>query len=122
MAIAMHVPTDHRAVDNAHGGEKRRRYVVFHRAGSALVERQPRLPAIERLILALLVEPSNDGVEEWVHHTRTRPGLRPCKRDTPIHPPGAAAEFAWDQIGAQIEELHPAAHSPWPTIDLRALR
>jgi len=71
--MAMHVPADDHAVDDAHGGEERRRsvadIVVCHGAGSALVERQPRLRAVERLNLALLVEPSNDGVGEGIHRT-----------------------------------------------------
>ncbi len=66
MAVALHVLADDRAVENIHGGEQRRRavpdVVVGHRAGAALLERQPGLGAVERLNLALLVERQDDGV------------------------------------------------------------
>ena len=66
MAMALHVAADHRAVENVEGGEQRRRavalVVVGHRAGAALFQRQPRLGAVERLDLALLVDRQHDGV------------------------------------------------------------
>ena len=66
MAMALHVAADHRAVEDVHRGEQRRRsvplVVVCHRSGAALLQRQSGLGAVQRLNLALLVDRQDDGV------------------------------------------------------------
>lgn len=57
--VLLHVALDHRAVEHVQRRERRRRavalVVVRHGRPSTALERQPRLRAIERLNLALLV-------------------------------------------------------------------
>ena len=59
MAVTLHVAADDRAVEDIEGGEQRRRAMPFvimrHRTGAALLHRQARLGAVERLDLALLI-------------------------------------------------------------------
>src|SRR5271156_444372 len=66
VSMALHVAADHRAVEDIHSGEQRRRampdVVVRHGSGPALLERQTRLGAIEGLDLALFIERQDDGV------------------------------------------------------------
>ena len=66
MAMALHVPADHRAVEDVHRGEQRRRavplIVVCHGPGATLLQRQSGLCAVERLNLALFVDRQDDGV------------------------------------------------------------
>ena len=66
MTMALHVAADHRAVEDVHRGEQRRRavalVVVRHGPGAALLQRQSGLGAIERLDLALFVDRQHDGV------------------------------------------------------------
>ena len=66
MAMALHVAADHRAVEDVHRGEQRRRsvplVVVRHGSGAALLQRQSGLGAVQRLNLALLVDRQDDGV------------------------------------------------------------
>ena len=66
MAVALHVAADDGAVEHVQGGEQGRGavplVVVRHRAGPALLQRQARLGAVERLDLALLVDRQHDGV------------------------------------------------------------
>src|SRR5271168_2665890 len=68
MAAALHALPDHRPGGDIKGGEQRGRamalIIMGHGAGAALLDRQPRLGAVERLDLALLV-----GVE---HHRLVR--------------------------------------------------
>ncbi len=65
-----HVLADDRAVATIHGGEQRRRavpdVVMGHRAGAALLERQPGLDAIEGLNWALLIERKDDGARRRI--------------------------------------------------------
>ena len=60
MAMAAHAFADHLAGGDVERGEQGRRpmalVVVGHRAGAALLQRQSRLGAVERLDLALLVD------------------------------------------------------------------
>ena len=64
MPVALHAAADHRAVEHVERGEQRGRavalVVVGHRAGAPLLHRQPRLGAVERLDLALLVDRQHD--------------------------------------------------------------
>ena len=66
MAMALHVAADHRAVEDVHRGEQRRRavalIVVRHGSGAALLQRQSGLGAVQRLNLALFVDRQDDGV------------------------------------------------------------
>src|ERR1019366_8509007 len=66
MPMTLHVAPDHRAVKNVEGGEERRRSVpdviMGHCALAALLQRQPRLRAVERLDLALFVNRQHNGV------------------------------------------------------------
>jgi hypothetical protein len=66
MAMALHIATDHRAVEDVHRGEQLRRsvplIVVCHRSGAALLQRQSGLRAVQRLNLALLIDRQDDGV------------------------------------------------------------
>src|SRR5271167_4312865 len=66
MAMALHVAADHRAVEDVHRGEQRRRsvplIVMRHGSGAAFLQRQPGLRAVQRLNLALLVDRQDDGV------------------------------------------------------------
>ena len=66
MAVTLHVAADDRAVEDIEGGEQRRRAMAFvimrHRTGAALLHRQARLGAVERLDLALLINRQHDGV------------------------------------------------------------
>src|SRR5271168_4021076 len=66
MAMALHVAADHRAVEDVHRGEQRRRsvplIVVCHRSGAALFQRQSGLRAVQRLNLALFVDRQDDSV------------------------------------------------------------
>lgn len=60
MAMTLHVAADHLAVENIQRREQRRRAVplviVGHGSGAALLQRQTRLGAVERLNLAFLVD------------------------------------------------------------------
>ena len=73
MAVALHVFTHHRAVENVHGGEQRRRAVPLaimgHCAGAALFQRQPGLSAVKRLDLVLLIKRQDDGVRGRIFAT-----------------------------------------------------
>ena len=66
MAVALHVAADDGAVEHVERGEQRRGavalVVVGHGAGAALLHRQARLGAVERLDLALLVDRQHDGM------------------------------------------------------------
>src|ERR1700675_4959751 len=66
MAMALHVAANHRAVEDVHRGEQRRRavalIVVRHGSGTTLLQRQSGLGAIKRLNLALFVDRQDDGV------------------------------------------------------------
>ena len=66
MAMALHVAADHRAVEDVHRGEQRRRavalIVVRHGSGAALLQRQSGLRSIKRLNLALFIDRQDDGV------------------------------------------------------------
>src|SRR5271166_122504 len=60
MAVALHALPDHRPGGDIEGGEQRGRamalIIMGHSAGAALLDRQPRLGAVECLDLALLVD------------------------------------------------------------------
>ena len=60
MPVSLHVPADDFAIEHVEGGKQRGRavplVVVGHGAEPALLHRQTRLAAVERLDLALLVE------------------------------------------------------------------
>ena len=66
MAMALHGAADHRAVEDVHRGEQRRRpvphIVVRHGSGAALLQRQSGLRSIKRLNLALFIDRQDDGV------------------------------------------------------------
>ena len=66
MAMALHVVADHRAVEDVHRGEQRRRsvplVVMCHRSGAALLQRQSGLRAVQRLNLAFS---STDRTMAW---------------------------------------------------------
>ena len=70
VAVAGHVAADDGAVEHVQRGEERGGavplVVVGHRAGAALLHRQPGLGAVERLDLALLVDREHDGVRRRV--------------------------------------------------------
>ena len=71
MAVTRHAAADHRPLQDAQGGEQRRRpmpdIVVGHCPGLAGFDRQARLSAIERLNLALLIHRQHDGVARRGH-------------------------------------------------------
>ena len=60
MPVALHAVADDLAVEHVERGEQRRRavalVVVGHRPAAARLHRQPRLGAVERLDLRLLVD------------------------------------------------------------------
>ena len=60
MPVALHALADHRPGGDIEGGEQRGRamalIIMGHGAGTALLHRQPRRGAVERLDLALLVD------------------------------------------------------------------
>ena len=64
--VALHVAADDLAVQHVEGGEQRGRAVAFvvvgHGPGAALLHRQARLGAVERLDLALLIDREHDGM------------------------------------------------------------
>ena len=66
MAMPRHALTNHRAVEDVERREQRGRAVpdiiVGHRSGPALLDRQARLSAVERLNLRLLVNRENQAV------------------------------------------------------------
>ena len=66
MAMALHVAADHRAVEDVHRGEQRRRavalIVVRHGSGAALLQRQSGLCAVKRRNSAFFVDRQDDGV------------------------------------------------------------
>ena len=71
MAMLLHAPADDLAVQYVQGGKQRGRavpdVVVCHGAAAALLHRQTRLSAIERLYLALFIDRENDSVRRRVH-------------------------------------------------------
>ena len=83
MPVALHVAADHRAVENVHRGEQRRRAVpliaVGHGSGATLLQRQSGLGAVERLNLALFVDRQDDGVC-WADRHRARRHRAICRR------------------------------------------
>ena len=64
MAVTLHVAADDSAVEDVESREQRGGAVAFvvvrHRPGAARLHRQPRLGAVERLDLALLIDGQND--------------------------------------------------------------
>ena len=70
MAVARHVAADDGAVEHVERGEQRggavALVVVGHGAEPALLHRQARLGAVERLDLALLVDRQHDGVRRRI--------------------------------------------------------
>lgn len=66
MAVLLHIPPDHGAVENVERCKQRSGPVTLvimgHRAEPSLLERQPRMRAVERLHLALLVKGQHDGM------------------------------------------------------------
>ena len=64
MTMMLHVAADDGAIENVEGCEQRSGAVTFvvvrHRPGTARLHRQPRLGAVERLDLALLVDREDD--------------------------------------------------------------
>ena len=95
MAMALHVATDHRAVEDVHRGEQRRRavalIVVRHGSGATLLQRQSGLCAVKRLNLALFVDRQDDGV---------------CGR-IDIEPDDVAQFVDEARIVGQLERAHP---------------
>lgn len=71
MTVLLHAAADHRTVEDVEGGEQRggpmALVVVSHGAALAGLERQPRLGAVERLDLGLLVDQQHQGMGRWVH-------------------------------------------------------
>ena len=70
MTMTLHVAADHGAVEHVERGEQRggaiALVVLGHGAGAALLQRQTRLCAIERLDLALLIEGENDRLRRRI--------------------------------------------------------
>ena len=70
MAVALHALADHGAVEHVERGEQGggavALVVVGHGAAAALLHRQPRLGAVERLDLALLVDRQHDGMRRRI--------------------------------------------------------
>ncbi len=66
MAMALHAAADDLAFEHVEGGKERCGAVAFvvvrHGSGAALLHRQARLGAVQRLDLALLVDREHDGV------------------------------------------------------------
>ena len=66
MAVALHAATDDLAFQHVEGGEQGGRAVSLvimgHGPGPALLHRQPRLGAVQRLDLALLIDAEHHGV------------------------------------------------------------
>lgn len=73
VAVSLHTPADHRAVENVERSEQRGRAVsniiVGHRSALAGLERQTRLGAVERLDLRLLVNREHQRVG-WRRHIK----------------------------------------------------
>src|SRR4029078_11944997 len=70
MAMPWHAGADHLAVEHAQCREQVGRAIAFvvmgDGAGTSLLDRQPRLGAVERLDLALLVARKNQRLVRWV--------------------------------------------------------
>src|SRR5271156_5382420 len=70
VAMALHVATDDRAIEDVEGGEQRGGAVTFvvvgHRPGPTRLHRQARLGAVKSLDLALLIDREDDGMGGWV--------------------------------------------------------
>ena len=66
VTMALHAPADHLALQHVEGGEQRSGAVTLivmgHGAGAALLHRQARLGAVQRLDLALFIDGKNYGV------------------------------------------------------------
>ena len=101
MAMALHGAADHRAVEDVHRGEQRRRavalIVVRHGSGAALLQRQSGLRSIKRLNLALFIDRQDDGV---------------CGR-IDIEPDGVAQFGDEARVVGQLELAHPCGCRPW---------
>ena len=70
MAMALHVAADDGAVEDVEGGEQGRGAMAFvvvgHGAEAPLLQRQPRLGAVEGLDLAFLVDRQHDGMRRRI--------------------------------------------------------
>ena len=70
VTMALHAPADHLAFEYVESSEQRRcavaLVVVGHRAGAALLHRQARLGAVERLDLRLLIDREHDGMSRRI--------------------------------------------------------
>jgi hypothetical protein len=68
--MTLHVVADHRAVEDVHGREQgglaMALVIMCHRSGAALLDRQARLCAVERLELALFVDAEDHGVRRRI--------------------------------------------------------
>ena len=71
MAMLGHAAAEHRAVANIEGGEQGGDTIAFvivgHGPAFARLERQPRLGAVERLDLALLINRQHHRVHRRIH-------------------------------------------------------
>ena len=68
--VALHVAADDGTVEDVESSEQRGRTVTFvvvgHRSGTARLDRQTGLGAVERLDLALLIDREDDGMGWWI--------------------------------------------------------
>ena len=71
VTMALHATADDLAFEHVESGEQRCCPVAFivvgHRSGAALLHRQTRLGAIQRLDLRFLIDRENDGMSGWIN-------------------------------------------------------
>ena len=100
MPVALHAAAQHRAVQHVQRREQRRGavalVVVGHGRGPSLLHRQPRLGAVERLDLALLVDRQHDRVRRRVH----------------VEPDHVAQLGDERRVPGQLEGAHPVRGEP----------
>ena len=117
--VAVHVAADDGAVEDVEGSKQCRRTValviVGHSPGTALLHRQTRLGAVERLDLALLINREDNGVSGRISprsttrfpHPPRRYRWRCCSRPVSAHASSGLIHSDDSQIGrSSSSSLH----------------
>ena len=100
MPVARHAIADHLAVEHAQGREQGggavTLIIVSHRSAAALLERQPRLRAVQRLDLAFLVDTKDERFIGWIQ-------VKTDDISEFLHKVLVSTEFeGFDQMGLQV--------------------